>query len=121
MIIGEVSEREARVQIVVSSRKRRTIQAVIDTGYNGWLTLPPSMIRSLDLPWKTATTGTLADGTEAMFEVYEGNIVWDGKTRRIQVHEADGSPLIGMAIMADYELRMQVRDGGKVTIKRLPG
>jgi hypothetical protein len=44
---------------------------------------------------------------------------WDGKARRLLVDEADTDPLIGMALLRGYELKMQIRRQGKVTIKRL--
>ena len=36
------------------------------------------------------------------------------------VHEADAEPLLGMSLMRGFELKVQVRNRGKVTIKRLP-
>jgi clan AA aspartic protease len=35
-------------------------------------------------------------------------------------HEVDAEPLVGMRLLRGHELKMQVRAGGKVTIKRLP-
>jgi hypothetical protein len=52
--------------------------------------------------------------------VYVGNVVWDGAERRVLVDEAETDPLVGMALLSGYELKMQVRSRGKVTIKRLP-
>ena len=40
--------------------------------------------------------------------------------RRVLVDEADTDALVGMALLNGYELNMQVRSGGKVTVKRLP-
>jgi predicted aspartyl protease len=64
--------------------------------------------------------GMLADGSECLFDVFEAKVVWDGKTRSILVDEADTDPLVGMTLLAGFELKMEVRSGGKVTIKRLP-
>ena len=64
--------------------------------------------------------GTLADGSQCLFAVYEAKVTWDGKPRRILVDEADTDPLVGMALLSGYELKMQVRSRGKVSIKRLP-
>jgi hypothetical protein len=36
------------------------------------------------------------------------------------VDEADTAPLVGMALLEGFELRVQVRSNGKVTIKALP-
>ena len=53
------------------------------------------------------------------FKVYEADVVWDGRVRRILVDEADCDALVGMTLLKGYELRMQVRVRGKVTIQRL--
>jgi hypothetical protein len=58
--------------------------------------------------------------SECLFDVYLGNLVWAGKERRVLIDEADTDPLVGMALLSGYELTMQVRSRGRVTIKRLP-
>ena len=82
--------------------------------------MPPALVASLGLRWKSFGRGILADGSECLFDVYEANVVWDGKVRNILVDEADTDPLVGMRLLNGYELKMQVRARGKVTIKRLP-
>jgi predicted aspartyl protease len=61
----------------------------------------------------------LADGSEYVFDVYDGSIVWDGIVRNIFVDEADAQPLVGMRLLKGYELNIQVRSHGKVRIKRI--
>ena len=73
-----------------------------------------------DLRWQTVDRFKLADGSICIFDVYEAKLVWDGKVRQILVDEADAEPLVGMRLLRGYELTMQVRARGKVTIKRLP-
>jgi hypothetical protein len=51
--------------------------------------------------------------------VYEAELIWDGKPRRVLVDEAESDPLLGMRLLNGYEMKMQVFDRGKVTIKRL--
>ena len=46
--------------------------------------------------------------------------MWDGRPRRIAVDEASTAPLVGMALLDGYELNVQVRNGGSVSIKLLP-
>jgi clan AA aspartic protease len=122
MIRGIVKADEARISLeVMGFRMRlRETEAVIDTGYTGFLTLPPAMIVELGLRWKRVDRSTLADGSECLFDVYEAKVIWDNKERRIFVDEADTDPLVGMAMLKDYELKMQVRSRGKITISRLP-
>lgn len=122
MIAGTVREDEARIRLKVRGpRKRvREIEAVIDTGFTASLSLPPVAIESLGLEWKSIGRGLLADGSECLFDVYEAVVLWDGNERRLLVDEADTDALVGMSLLAGYELKMQVRTGGKVAIKKLP-
>jgi clan AA aspartic protease len=121
MITGLVTEHEARIRLRIrgSHGREQEIEAVIDTGFTGTLTLPPSMVKKLKLPWDNVRRGTLADGSECLFEIYRATVIWDRHTRGILVSQADADPLVGMELLDGYELKMQVRDGGKVTIKRL--
>lgn len=122
MITGVVKSDEGRICITVQGLQGRVqeVEAVIDTGYTGSLTLPPAEIAALGLRWRSVDRGTLADGSECLFDVYEATVGWDGKPRRVLVDEAETDPLVGMTLLSGYELKMQVRSGGKVTIKRLP-
>jgi clan AA aspartic protease len=121
MITGAVRSDEARIHLRVKGRRRREqeIDAVIDSGYTGALTLPPALIASLGLRPRSVDRATLADGSTCVFQVYEGKLIWDGKVRSILVDEADADPLVGMRLLRGHELKMQVRARGKVTIKRL--
>jgi clan AA aspartic protease len=122
MIAGAVKSDEARIRLKVRGRRGREqeVEAVIDSGYTGALTLPPALIPILGLRWQSVERATLADGSTCVFQVYMGKLVWDGKVRTILVDEADADPLVGMKLLRGHELRMQVRYRGKVTIKRLP-
>jgi clan AA aspartic protease len=121
MITGYVKDQEARIRLKLRGPRGREheVEAVIDTGFTGALTLPPALVRKLKLPWDDVVRGTLADGSECLFEVYRATIVWDRKAVRVLVSEADADPLVGMELLDGYELKIQVRDGGKVAIKRL--
>jgi predicted aspartyl protease len=52
---------EAMLRIVVGEATQRiVVDALIDTGYTGNLTLPPSTIAALNLPWRVAKKVFLA-------------------------------------------------------------
>ena len=122
MIVGIVQAREPLVRLTVRGYRgcQREIQAVVDTGFTGWLTLPPTMISALNLRWRTFGRGTLADGSVSFFDVYQAKVVWDGRVRPVFVDEFNATPLVGMALLRGCEFKMQVQARGKVTIKRLP-
>jgi clan AA aspartic protease len=119
MITGVVSGDEAVIQLQVRGRRRQTQQ--VDTGFTAWLTLPPPLVTTLELRWHSFGRGSLADGSETFFDIYEAAVVWDGRARRIRVYVFDADPLVGMALLRGCELRMHVRSRGHVIIKRLPG
>ena len=98
---------------------QQSVEAIIDTGFDGWLSLPPSLIAALGLPWRRRSRALLADGSETLFDIYEGLVGWDAGVRRIPIDEANAAPLVGMALLNGYELNVQVRTGGKVTIQPL--
>lgn len=95
------------------------VRGVIDTGYTGPLTLPSAVISRLDLPWSRRGLAILADGSEIEYDVYEAVVVWDRRRRLIEIDESDSDPLVGMAMLEGFELNVQVRPRGKVTITRL--
>ncbi len=121
MIVGIVQGREALIRLTVRGFRgfEQEIDAVVDSGYTGWLTLPPTVIAALHLRWQTVGRGILADGSVSAFDVYRAKVVWDANVRSVFVDEFDATPLVGMALLRGYEYKMQVRARGKVTIKRL--
>jgi clan AA aspartic protease len=120
-VTGMVRAREAHIRISVRnpSGQRTSVQAVIDTGFTGWLSLPPSLITTLGLPWMNRVRGLLADGSESFFDVYEAQVYWHRRWRVVRVAEADTTPFMGMSLLDGSELRIEARDHGKVSIKPL--
>ncbi len=121
MIVGAVVAQEARIRLTVRGfrGRERRIEAVVDTGFTGTLTLPRKMISALALKWRSTDSGILADGSDCIIRFYEAGIVWDGRSRLILVAETESEPLVGMALLSGYQLNMRVVDGGQVTIRRM--
>jgi clan AA aspartic protease len=122
MMQGVVNQScEAMLSIVVKNNaKTQLIDAVIDTGFSGFLTLPIEVIAALGLKWEGRDVATLGDGTACVFEVYIANVIWDGQYREVYVNESETVPLIGMRLLRGYDLRIQTIEGGAVTIAALP-
>lgn len=122
MITGTVNANlEPRIRISVQDINGQEHQwdAVVDTGFNGWLTLPPDLILRLGLCWQRLGTAILADGSQTLFDVYEASVIWDGRLVTIPVDEADSEPLVGMSLMDGYELTIQAIDGGAITLRQI--
>lgn len=96
-----------------------TQDAIVDTGFNGWLSLPPNLIAELNLRWKRRGRAILGDGSECVFNIYEAVVIWDDTLLTIPIDEADAEPLVGMSPMEGYELKMQIFEGGRVELRKI--
>ena len=123
MITGIVNaNREATIRCMVMGLQghQQEIEAIIDTGFTGFLTLPPLLVTTLGLPWLCRQPGMLADGRVEYFDVYVATVIWDGQPRTMEVEAADTEPLVGMSLLEHHSLRIDIRNGGIVTITALP-
>ena len=123
MMQGYVNKNyEATILVVVrNNAKLKSINAVIDTGFTGFLSLPNDIIAELDLPWSYRDRGTLGDGSEVLFDIYDAVAIWDGKAKEIEVNSAETDPLIGMSMLRGYRLQVDTIEGGLVIITDLSG
>ena len=120
MIEGVVNAaREAVVTLPLQGPAGQTLEidAVVDTGFNRFLTLPQAVATELGLAFAGVSRVVLADGGEVIFPSYGVTVVWDGQMRDVVAYAADTTPLIGMALLDDHGLSIQVRTGGRVVIQ----
>jgi clan AA aspartic protease len=112
---------EATIRLVVGNAdsQRQMIDAVIDTGFTGFLTLPFSVLVDLNLRAYRREEGILGDGSTCIFDVYRGLVIWDGELRRIDINESDTEPLVGMSLLYGYRMQLDAIEGGMVTIQAL--
>ena len=86
MILGTVNASyEAVITLTVQgpSGLTRNIEAVVDTGFNGFVSLPQTLVTELGLPFLTNESAMLADGSMVRFSVHEATTLWDSRPRRI--------------------------------------
>ncbi len=113
--------REATVSLTVSGPAGSAeVLAVIDTGFTGYLTLPPRVVATLGLVYVGRGTAILADGSDDEYDVVRGDILWFGVQRRVTVSAVGTEALVGMSLLDGCELRVEVVVGGAVEVRRLP-
>ncbi len=120
MIEGAVNaqlEAVITIPLLGPTGRTREVDAVVDTGFNGYLILPPVLVEDLGLPVVGYGEAVLADGSEATFEVYGVTMLWDGHSRYVETGAVGVDPLVGMAALDNHDLRIEVRDGGRVVIE----
>jgi clan AA aspartic protease len=123
MMRGTITpDREASLRITVHgpAGAEHETQAIIDTGFNGYLTLPPSLVSFLALTYHGQAFARLADGSTILMRKFEASVTWHGRQRDVIVLEADGDPLIGMSLLYGNRVTLGVLDGGPVTIEPMP-
>ena len=100
MVTGTVNTRyEMMIKLPVrnSAGQQQEVEAIFDSGFTGSLTLPPSLIASLGLPWRSRSSAILANGRVEPIDIHAGAIIWDGISRPILIQALDNVPLLGMA------------------------
>jgi clan AA aspartic protease len=121
-ITGTVNEyREALISLTLRGIIGREvgIEAIIDTGFDDYLTLPAERLAELALPARDFVQIMLADGSTAQTALYEAEVLWDGEWRAIVVQMAASMPLIGTALLEGYRVTLDMTAGGPVTIEPL--
>lgn len=96
------------------------VEAAVDTGFSGYLILPPALIAAVQLPYDRTDSFTLGDNSIVRFDVHTAKVFWDGEERDIAVLAADGTPLVGMSLLEGSDLFVAVVPGGEVRIERRP-
>jgi clan AA aspartic protease len=122
MIYGVVNlRREATLPLVVGNVKKQqqVVDTVIDTGFNGFLSLPSTVIATLNLPWSASDIVTLGDGSQTLFDIYTAMVIWDGQYREIDIAASETEPLLGIALLYGYRLQVDNIEGGIVKIEEL--
>lgn len=94
----------------------RDIQAVVDTGYTGFLTLPSALVAELQLPFVNTGWALLANDDEVRFSIHGVTVLWDGQPRDIEADVAGSVPLLGMRLLDQHNLNIDVERGGPVVI-----
>jgi predicted aspartyl protease len=92
---------EVLSQVGASSHR---VEAVVDTGFSGHLTLPSTTVETLCLPIIESAESVLADGSLVMEDVCLSRVLWHGGD---------------MALMRGSALRVECVGGGEVSVERL--
>ena len=123
MIVGSVNARLEGVlelQIEHSSGHLHLFDFIIDTGFNGHLTLRAAQISALGLPWRGFVVSTLADGTVLRNEIYDAILMWDENPLQVNIQTVESDPLLGTGVLAGYEMKFPFLAGATVTIEHIP-
>jgi clan AA aspartic protease len=119
-IVNADLEATIRLHVAGPNGQQQEVTAIIDTGYNGALSLPLSIVTALSLPPSASRIVTLGDASQRVFDFYTAHIHWERQVQRIRILCVEGSPLVGTQLLQGYKLEADFATGGVVTLTALP-
>ncbi|MFP4008374.1 MAG: clan AA aspartic protease [Spirulinaceae cyanobacterium] len=121
MIEGRLIDGKAIIPVVFCLPKQPnlSINFIIDTGFNDYLTLPPQAVGAMNLPLYSTTSARLADGSEALLSIHLATIIWDTVEKVVPVLATGYKPLVGTGLMAGYHLEINFEENGLVLLTQI--
>lgn len=90
---------------IIGSRGRHKCEALVDTGFDGFVTLSRNVAVQLGLELVAIQRMAIADGREIDAYVVEGKVAFLGRTSTVFIHLSDSDEaLIGTYLLGDCEL-----------------
>ena len=108
------------LELLGSSGGPPRVEVVIDTGFNGELILPRTLVAALALNHLGTHHAMLADGRRVVFDYYEVSIRWHGPPRMVEVLQSGTIALLGMELLQGSRFTMDTIQGGAVLIDEIP-
>lgn len=120
MRLGIFRDRHPRLRLLLPGRQEDySVEAIVDTGFEGDLALPQPVIFALDAALSGIDSFALADGSRLNCRVYEFLLDWNDEQRPVEVLMLDGAPLIGTHLMEGFSLQVEMSEGGEVQLDPL--
>ena len=116
-MVNSAIEAVVSVPVEATDGRFREAEFVIDTGFDGHMTLTPALALELGLGVHELRLIELADGRRRPIPYYHVDVIWDGKIERVEAGALGDFPTIGMSLLEGYDLLIQVRDSGRVLIR----
>ena len=122
MIRGQVVGYEAQVGVTLRRPGQPDLEItfVVDTGFEGALSLPSSAIAVLGLPYFTRLDANLADDSSVRTDVHAATIFWHGTEIDVAVLAMGRRPLLGTVLLEKKRLGIDFENNGPVTIDDIP-
>ena len=118
-VVNDAYEAVVALSVQGPAGQPQDIEAVIDTGYSGFLTLPAALVTKLGLPFAYIGRALLANDDEVTFDVHDVTVIWDGQPRHIKADATGSTPLVGMLLLDKHSVNLEVERWGRVVIQAL--
>ena len=120
MTLGHVRDNLPRVTLPLPGiAGKMFIEFIVDTGFDGELALPSSLVRQLEAAYQGDKPILLADSFARSQPSFEVVLEWDDEPRPTEILVLEGVPLLGSVLLAGSFLQAEMTDGGEVSIEPL--
>lgn len=118
--ISEFGELIVPIDIFDQRGRLRRVEAIVDTGFDYFLTLPIPLVQSLGLAWAGRRRMRVATDQMEQFESFEADVWWLGTRRPIYVLQTQSEILVGTRLLWESQLTAQFWEGGVVSVQSRP-
>ena len=105
--------------ILDGSGSPQTLRVVLDTGFNGQVSLPERYVRQLGIRINRHIVGQPATGETIRIPAGRATVIWQGRRRLVEVLQLDSDPLLGMEFLWHHRITIDATTNGPVTITPL--
>ncbi len=121
MILGKFVENRIilPVRFVLAAEMVFSVDFVVDTGFNGYLTLPTGAVGAMNLPLFSTTAAILADGTQSLIPTHVATIDWHGQELSVPVLAMGSKPLLGVSLLNQNRLVVEFIEDGAVELENI--
>ena len=107
------------VALLDTAGQFQSFEFILDTGFDGDLSLPRQTLQRLDAFLEGGQPVELADGSRTTAPTWRATALWDGERRTVSIMESEGEPLLGMNLLWGNHISLTARAFGDLVIERL--
>ena len=93
------------------------VEAMIDTGFDDFLTLPAYLVQRMGLVWASRMPMQVATSEWAQFDIYAADVLWLGNRLPLRVLQTQSETLVGTRLLWESQLTVQFWEGGGVNVQ----
>ena len=111
----------AYAEVSVAGRSGRSVRqtALIDTGFNGYISLPTTVVEDLGLLPIGAHVVELANAEVANVLLFSGEVAIGNIVRAVPIHGIGNEPTIGTSLFKYHHLSIDFMAGGDVDFDKI--
>ena len=106
----------AEVLLRGPSGREARLYALVDTGYNAYVSVPSEIVNHLGLSPLGTDDVILANAGTETAGIFVGEVSWGRQSINVPVHQIGDEPTIGTALLRDHKLSIDFAPDGDVQI-----